>query len=141
MNELMLVKLVREELHAFRNCIDRACDALNDMDTYTGGCMSDVQDLKLQLNEVEHKAIEMYNKFATALLAMTKEQAAKIKLHDNGSGEGGISHYGETLDEFIEELDLAYGRGLDYYNKVLDSCGICPVTVADLATTDKLQVE
>lgn len=63
------VGIVRAELNELRDNLDRAADALNRMDDYSGGCMPDITELKYKLDEIECKAVEIYNRYATTQMS------------------------------------------------------------------------
>jgi hypothetical protein len=58
---------------------------------------------------------------------VTEELAKSIRLFDDFSPHGGISHSNEHLNEFMEELRIPYGTPLENVNKALEECGIMPV--------------
>ena len=58
------LELVRSELHTFRDHLDQACDALNRMDDYAGGCMPDINKIKRTLDKMNIQAVEIYNNYA-----------------------------------------------------------------------------
>jgi hypothetical protein len=46
----------------------------------------------------------------------------------DGEGEfGGISYVGETLDNFIAEVELSENTAMRYVNAALKRCGIEPI--------------
>lgn len=50
-----------------------------------------------------------------------------IVLQDDSSSEGGTSFSGETLGEFLNEIDGEEVKTLDELNKILKECGILPL--------------
>lgn len=59
---------------------------------------------------------------------LTKSIYAQISLEDDDTSTGGTSFQGETLEDFLEELDYCQTiRTIKDVNKALIECGIKPV--------------
>ena len=50
-----------------------------------------------------------------------------IYLEDDATETGGISFIGETLDNFLDEIEMPYDTSLEEINKALSECGIKPI--------------
>lgn len=50
-----------------------------------------------------------------------------IYLEDDATETGGISFIGETLDNFLNEVEMPYDSPLEEINKALSECGIKPI--------------
>lgn len=56
-----------------------------------------------------------------------KRKFSNIYLEDDATETGGISFIGETLDNFLDEVEIPYDAPLEEINKALSECGIMPV--------------
>ena len=63
---------------------------------------------KMKLKEIERKFRNIY-------------------LEDDDTETGGISFIGETLDNFLDEVEMPYDSHLEEINRALSECGIKPV--------------
>ena len=54
-----------------------------------------------------------------------------VELEDDETVEGGISFMGETLRDFMFELNIPYNISLEDLNKELKDCGIKPLKVKE----------
>lgn len=58
---------------------------------------------------------------------LTESIYAQILLEDDDTPTGGVAFQGETLEDFLEELDCQTFRTIKDVNKALSECGIKPV--------------
>lgn len=58
---------------------------------------------------------------------LTESIYAQILLEDDDTPTGGVTFQGETLEDFLEELDCQTFRTIKDVNKALSECGIKPV--------------
>ena len=65
-------------------------------------------------------------------MKISKKLAQKIILKDDETETGGISFVGETLADFIEEVDMPFGIDLSYYNTALKECGIMRISLQEI---------
>lgn len=54
-----------------------------------------------------------------------------IKLYDDDSLIGGLSHSEETLEEFMKETDISPDESIGKLQKELKKCGIKEIEIAD----------
>lgn len=66
-------------------------------------------------------------------LYFNKDEAQMIELHDGKSSTGGIAFIGETLDDFLEDMQINEGHGYDLdakqINYILKMCGIKKLSI------------
>lgn len=61
------------------------------------------------------------------ILEELRREFRNIYLEDDATETGGISFIGETLDNFLDEIEMPYDSPLEEINKALSECGIMPV--------------
>lgn len=61
------------------------------------------------------------------ILEELRRKFRNIYLEDDATETGGISFIGETLDNFLDEIEMPYDTPLEEINKALSECGIMPV--------------
>lgn len=57
---------------------------------------------------------------------MLSQQILSTTLQDDSTSIGGISHVDETVQEFIDSVNIK-PKNLDELNQALTSCGIKPI--------------
>ena len=61
-------------------------------------------------------------------MKISKKIAKTIELHDDETETGGTAFLGETLYDFMMELQIPFSTPLEEINKGLVECGIKPIT-------------
>lgn len=57
----------------------------------------------------------------------TAEDYKDYILVDDGTENGGVSFVGETLSDFMEDVEMPMDTPMDEVNETLCVCGICPI--------------
>jgi hypothetical protein len=60
---------------------------------------------------------------------ITKEQFNDIILEDDNSPFGGVSYQGQTLADFLEEVNMDNVTDINVINNALSECGIKPIKI------------
>lgn len=58
---------------------------------------------------------------------MKAKEFLDYELQDDNTEFGGISYVGETLKDFIADVELNENDSIEYVNSVLRECGIKPI--------------
>lgn len=58
---------------------------------------------------------------------ITAKQFENYELHDDATEFGGISFVGQTLADFMEEVDRPLSTPMRKVNQILKECGIEPI--------------
>ena len=60
---------------------------------------------------------------------ITKEQFNDIILEDDNSPFGGVAYVGQTLADFLEEVNMDNVTDINVINNALSECGIKPIKI------------
>ena len=58
-----------------------------------------------------------------------RENLLNTELKDDDTETGGLSHYGETLREFLDDTGISHYASLDRINEALKECGIQEIRI------------
>lgn len=118
------LELVRSELNTFRDHLDQACDALNRMDSYAGGCMPDINKIKKTLDKMATQAVSIYNHHAQAVMSrpiVTHEYKGN-KIIEYPAGDCVATRFAEDSEDIVSHNFDSLTEAKAWIDKYVKEC-------------------